>query len=208
MFKLSRKWKKLSMIFVGMTGMATFSFNCAPSLFESARGGGSGSLDLFSSFEATNGPLTLLTAEQTYQSMLNLTGQSESVVARPEYLSRAGSMASTPSLTNVNSPLLLASTSLAGDVCENLITKETTDGRIYFTAVNFNAGPDITTFQGAVSTLALNFWGRPINGDEFAALNEFYSEFTAGATQNAALTRDLMLGACSAMLSSFDSLVY
>jgi hypothetical protein len=207
--KLSTKWQKISVILIGMCGLATLSFNCSPALFESKKSGSSGSTELFSVFEETNAPITLLTAEQTYQSMLNVTGQS-APVARAEYVARFGTMSTTQTLTNMNSPLLLASTSLAGDICNSAITAEMNAGspRRLFASINFAAAPDAGTFQGSVAAMAEAFWGRRINGEELAHLNSFFTDMTAGATANAALTRAVALGACAAMLSSFDSLVY
>lgn len=207
--KLSNKWKKITAILMGMCGLATLSFNCSPALFESKKGGSSGSAELFSVFEETNAPITLLTAEQTYQSMLNVTGQS-APVARVEYVARFGSMSSTPTLTNINPPLLLAASSLAGEVCNTAITTEmnATAPRRLFASINFAAAPDQGAFQGSVAAMAEAFWGRRINGEELAHLNSYYAEMTTGATANAALTRAVALGACAAMLSSFDSLVY
>lgn len=207
---MSRKWKKIAVILSGMFGLATLSFNCSPTLFESAKGsGGSGGALGAQSFGETNAPLTLFTAEQTYQSMLNVTGQSDAPVSRTEYLARFGTMSSTSSLTNLNSPLMLASTSLAGDICNNMFTKEAaTNLPWYFGGVAFNAAPNHATYQAAMTNLARGFWGRNITGDELAALDGFYSEMTSGATQNSALTRAVFVGACAAMLSSFDSLVY
>lgn len=214
--KLSAKWKKISVILAGMCGLATLTFNCSPTLFESRKGSGGGGLDIFSIFESTNAPLTLLTAEQTYASMLNVTGQKDSTInqgasvttiSRAEYDLRFGTMSSTHSLGNFNSPLLLATTSLAGDVCNNAITKETAGTRRLFPNVNFNGAPDGNAFLGSAAAMAQAFYGRQISGEEVNALNEYYAEMTTGATQNAALTRAVVLGACAAMLSSFDSLV-
>jgi|GEM_PF-5666747 len=207
---VSVKWKKIAVIVAGMCGLSTLSFNCAPTLFESSKSSGGSVFDTFSVYEATNAPLTLLTAEQTYQSMLNVTGQSVAPVSRTEYLARFGTMASTPNLGNMTSPLMLASTSLAGDICNNLITAEAPAGatRKYFVNVNFNAGPDVNTFNSSIAAMAEGFWGRRINAEEVSILNSFYSDLTTGVTANAALTRAVMLGSCAAMLSSFDSLVY
>jgi hypothetical protein len=209
--KLTNKWKKISVILGGMCALATLTFNCSPALFESAKGSGSGStFDTFSAFESTNAPLTLLTAEQTYQSMLNVTGQSDAPVSRTEYMGRFGTFSSTPTLTNLNSPLMLASTSLAGDICNNLIAKESAGGatRRYFAAVNFSAAPDAASYQSAVAAMATSFWGRAISSEESGLLNGFYTDMTSTGTKNAAMTRAVTLGACAAMLSSFDSLVY
>lgn len=205
---LSTKWKKISVILAGMCGLATLTFNCSPALFESRKGSGSGKFEIFSVFEATNAPIVLLTAEQTYQSMLNVTGQSTTPVARPEYISRFGTMSSTANLGNMNSPLMLASTSLAGDVCNNAITREVAGTRNLFPGVDFNAAPNAGTFAAATTAMADAFYGRRINGDELAVLNSYFADMTSAGTQNGALTRTVVLGACSAMLSSFDSLVY
>jgi len=211
MKNLSQKWTRISMIVAGMTAMVTLTFNCAPSVFQSAKGG-SGSFDLFSIFDKPNAPISLMTAEQTYRSMLNVTGQTAAPVGTAEYNLRFASMSATDSLANINSPLLLASTSLAGEVCNNLLNAEkASDARRFFNGVNFSAGQNAGAadlYAAAVEAMAQAFWGRPLNAEEASILTGFYTSFTTGANNNADLTNDLYLGTCAAMLSSFDSLVY
>lgn len=206
------KLKRIVLILSAMGTLATITFNCSPSEFAAYRTV-AGGFDLSStSFEKPNAPLALMTAEQTYQSMLNVTGQTETPVSTNEYALRFPTMSSSDSLANLSAPLLLASTSLAGDVCANLVNKErSSTARQFFTGVNFGAGLDANPPQAyfdAVQTMAVAFWGRELNASEEAIMTSFYSEFRTGSTNNADLTNDLYVGACAAMLSSFDSLVY
>lgn len=216
--KMLRKWKYIFFILCGMIGLSTMSFNCSPSLFEAAKGNGSSSSSSFGSsslYEETNAPIVLLTAEQTYQSMLNVTGQTTSAPARTEYLSRFGMMSATDSLTNMNSPLLLASTSLGGDVCGSLVNKEkAVSTRTFFAGVDFNSGPDgqQTAFTNSVNSMASSFWGRSPSNEELTTLNAFFEDMKQAGPGSGKQPRDLtaaiFVGACAAMVSSFDALVY
>ena len=72
---ISRKWKSISVIIVGMFGLSTLSFNCAPSLFQAASYNlSSTGLGIFS-LDNIQSKYSLLSAEQSYQTMLNVTGQ-------------------------------------------------------------------------------------------------------------------------------------
>lgn len=210
------RWKRIAQLSLGMLFIASFYNACAPTLFEAAKGGISGAMNFFSVFDKPQSPIVLMTSEQTFQSMLNVTGQTNAATGtqRAEFDSRTGSLSATDNLANMNSPLLLASTSLAGEVCNGLIAKETpmaNGSRAVFGSVNFSANiatNGLAAYNSAVQAMALKFWGRNINGEELTALQSYYNEFVTGITDSTAQNRALYLSTCAAMLSSFDSLVY
>jgi len=215
----NRKWRSITLIVGGMTCLSTLSFNCAPSLFQSASYSSMGSsLSPFSTFEKTNATISLLTGEQTFQTMLNVTGQTTTSTGAQmnEYNSRLTFLSTTDNLANITSSLILASTSLAGEVCNGLVAKEKAlpaASRRFFTSMNFGATPAnnaAADFMASVNMLAVSAWGRTMNQDEQQIFSDFFEEFKANlkTTNNAAQTDNLCISACSAVLSSFDALVY
>lgn len=216
--RISTKWRRISVVVAGLMGLSTLSFNCSPSLFESAVGkGGSSSFGSFSSYEKTNTPYSLLTGEQAFESMLNVTGQSTapSAAQRTEYATRLNSFSADDNLANISSPLLLATTSLGGEVCNGLVAKEkalAAGARRFFGAINFGANVANNSqdaFLSSVDVLAVSAWGRNLDSDERAIFAAYYAEFKSNlTTDNNAATDNLFITACSAVLSSFDALVY
>lgn len=215
---ISRKWKSISVIVVGMFGLSTLSFNCAPSLFQSATYSSSGSgLGLFS-LDNIQSKYSLLTAEQSFQTMLNVTGQNLTGTANQqnEYNQRFNSLGATNNLANLTGSLMLGSTSLAGEVCNGLVAREkalTADARRFFKSINFAVKPsdnNVQSFLSAVDVLAVSAWGRNINAEEQVLFSQYFEEFKANlkTTNNAQQTDNLCITACSAVLSSFDALVY
>ncbi|UYL08494.1 hypothetical protein B9G69_015735 [Bdellovibrio sp. SKB1291214] len=169
--------------------------------------------------EALGIPYALLSAEQTFASMLrvsNVTTVSPALAA--EYDNRYGALAAGNDLSMANPPLMLGATSLAGEVCNSVLTTEKAQAaasRAFFGSVNFATGVSSVTdaqFNSSVRGMARSYWGRNETAEELALLNTFKSEFitalAANARTQAASTSNLMLATCSAMLSSFDALSY
>lgn len=220
-FKISRKWKKISMIVAGMVGLSTLTFNCAPSMFQSMKfgeGAGNGLLeaveDIFSGPKKS--PFAMMTAKQTYKTFLNVTGQegAQTTTQLSEYDARFSSLSSNDRLSSINAPLQMAAVSLAGEVCNGLVTKETAaaaSARRFFSQVDFTkpvSGNSQAAFSATVQVMANSFWGRSPTSDEASLLNQFYNEFSATAGTNTAGTRNLYLATCAAMLGSYDTYTY
>lgn len=208
---------RIGIVILGLSGLSTLSFNCAPGLFksadhseESSSVGGQGSTP---SFDKPKAPWVLMTSEQVFQTMLNVTGQPVPTAAqRTEFDARTGALAGTDNLTNLNAPLALGATSLAGEVCNGLIVKESVANAVrkFFVGVNFGANPaanNAQAFANATSVMARSFYGRELKAEEASILSAFYTDFIAGATA-VDNTKDLYLSACAAMLSSTDALTY
>lgn len=215
---ISRKWKSISVIIVGMFGLSTLSFNCAPSLFQAASYNlSSTGLGIFS-LDNIQSKYSLLSAEQSYQTMLNVTGQNLTGTAaqQTEYNQRFNSLGATNNLANLTGSLMLGSTSVAGEVCNGLVAKEkalAADARRFFRGINFTVRPsdnNLAAFLSAVDVLAVSAWGRNINAEEQVLFSQYFEEFKANlkTTNNAQQTDNLCITACSAVLSSFDALVY
>lgn len=214
------KYKKIAFLIAAMFGLATLSFNCAPSLFQGAdynylnRGSAGGDVvDPFSGPKTS--PWVLQNTGQVLESMANLTGQSMAITTqqRAEYDARTGALSQSDKLTDINAPLQLAATSLAGEFCNGLITKESAANAVrkYFNGVNFAGALSANNqqvYQSSISAMASGFWGRSLTADESQALNAYYQDFVATAGTQVAQTKNLYLSTCSAMLASFDAITF
>lgn len=224
---------KNAAIVIGLFGTLSFyGFNCAPPSFQTADDGG-GSLVLSSNVIVpvddvgtptlevkTDLPYALLTAEQVFYSMLNVTDQQNfSNAIRDEYAIRSGSLSVISDLKTVNGPMLLAITSLSGEVCNGLVAREQaiTDvaQRKFFSSVNFGqaiANLSAAGYTDAVTKMSNSFLGRAPSSAELAMFNSFRTDFQAAIPAanvgQAAQTRALILGTCSALLSSFEVFSY
>lgn len=220
--KIQLKWKRIAAVTVGLVALSTMSFNCSLRQFEAV----SASSDL-SSFDVTPGsfdkpvsPYALMTSEQTFQSMLNVTGQTASRTPAQvnEYNLRTSSMSDNDSLATINAPLTMATTSLAGEVCNGLLAREkalASANRKFFSGIDFTKGVSQNSadaYAAAASSMGQAFYGRSLASAEQQVLIAFYSEFvgslTAAQLTAAAQTNNLYLSLCTAMLSSFDSINY
>lgn len=226
---MNNKYIKIMLIVVPSMAVALFGFNNCGRYGAMEDSGTSDSASLGSSSGVAEGevnseklglPYALLSAEQTLTSMMkvaNVSTASPAIVT--EYNSRYGSLAAGNDLSMVNGPLMLGSTSLAGEVCNSLLTQEKaiTDvtQRNFFGSINFAAGISSVTdanFEAAVRGMARSFWGRNENTAELDMLKQYKTEFNdalaANARTQAASSSNLMLATCSAMLSAVDAISY
>lgn len=214
MIKLTRRFRNVSLAIFALTATTMLTFNCAPSFFKAATGGVADFSSAIGSdvYEKRDTPIVLMNAEQTFETMLNVTGQSfqPSNTQRQEYATRFASLSSDDNITGISSALMIASTSLAGEMCNGVMTAERngTVPRRLFPNVVFTAAPNPTQYAESVSAMAQAFWGRDLNEEERVSLETYYNGFVQGATANADLTNDLYLTTCSAMLSAFDAITF
>ena len=211
-----RKWRKISVLIVGMLGLSTLTFNCAPSMFQAMTGGSisSSSLRVDEFKNVGRSPIALMSVNEAFASMVNVAGLTNNVPAgmRAEFNSRAGALADNPLVTNVNAPLQLATTAIAGEACNQIIAQEVAQAasaRRFFGGVDFTKAPGEQSpagIQAALGALAQAFWSRPPTGDEFAQLQAFATDLPERA--DASQTKAIALGACTAMLASFDAITY
>ncbi|MNK85086.1 hypothetical protein D3C87_1049550 [compost metagenome] len=164
-------------------------------------------------------PIALLSAEQTLQSMIKVANiNMASAAILTEYNGRYGALAAGNDLSMANGPLMLGSTSLAGEVCNSLVTTERAAAaadRSFFGQVNFATGInslDENAYNASIRGLARQFWGRNENLEENTLLKAYKVEFTealaANARTQAASTVNVMTAVCAAMLSSIDAISY
>lgn len=110
-------------------------------------------------------------------------------------------------VNTVTSPMMMAVTSIAGEVCNDLINQESMSGRRLFVGYDFNASalPNNSQIADSVSRLALSCWQRNETDLEREILLDLVNSSVAanepmGGRKAALLT-------CTAMLSSLDSLL-
>ncbi len=225
-----KKITKLSFTLIPMAAILAIGFNnCARMDFSGGSADQSslapaaqGTTVSASSSDSSSGspnPYALLSAEQTLASMLKVTGVTAATPAiLTEYNLRYGGLAAGSGLDLANSPLMLGSTSLAGEICNTMITREaglSAADRVFFNDVNFGMGPSAVSdeaFAKSVRGMARSFWGRNENSSELLLFAEFKKEFVnlldVNARNTGASTTSLWTGVCSAMLSSIDTLSY
>ncbi|MBX7232260.1 MAG: hypothetical protein K1X29_09270 [Bdellovibrionales bacterium] len=163
-------------------------------------------------------PFALLNFDQAFQSMLNLTDQTQNIKTSQlnEFLLRESSLSAGNNLNMFNGPWLIATTSLAGEVCNGIIpVANSTNSNRIFSLVNFNGGLSElsdSSYYGTLDRMALAFWSRTSSNSEKVLFKDFRNEFVSNLSSTqmtqAAQTRNLFLATCSAFLSSFDSMTY
>ncbi len=221
--------KNVSILTLVFGGLSFYSFNCAPPSFQVAD---QNSLVLSSTDgviaedfgplldEKVTAPQALLTSEQVYESMMNLTGQKATVTNAQlgEFDRRSGAFGVSPELNKVNAPMMIALTSFSGEVCNGLVQREqnlAAAQRQYFQNVNFGmaiAQLNDTNYQDVVSKLTNSFMGRAPSSEEVTLFSTYRTEFIAAIpaanVAQTAQTRALVLSTCAAVLSGFDLYTY
>ncbi|MGE5087055.1 MAG: hypothetical protein ACM3MG_12190 [Bacillota bacterium] len=166
-----------------------------------------------------SGAAAIMTGDQFYSSMFKLTGMSlPTDQIHYEYQARYAAFPAVSDILQVNAPALLAFTSLAGEVCQTLVTREEaiTDGqRIFFNGINFSAGTasiSDASYQAIIRGMARSFWTRNENTTELTAFQtfrkDFEMDFSAAEITQKSSSEKLMMATCAAILSSLDSVVF
>jgi hypothetical protein len=170
-----KRFMKNTIRWVPLCALLIVGFNNCSQFSDMDWGQGSGSADSSSTgqnapetdSEKLGIPIALLSAEQTLQSMIKVSNVNlASAAIVTEYNGRYGALAAGNDLSMANGPLMLGSTSLAGEVCNTLVTNEkaaTAANRSFFGQVNFAAGItslDENAYNASIRGLARQFWGR------------------------------------------------
>ncbi len=213
--KNKRLMMQFSILIIVGSLLSVLGFNCSPSKMYSL---GSSSSESSSVSKSEDLPYALLNADQALSSMLNVTGQSVSSTAvRNEFNIRNSAFAVNSYLSSMNAPMLLSATSLAGEVCNSLVTSERTAGatRSFFTGVNFNTGPSTITvgsYEAVLARFSQKVWARDLSENEAKLFVDYRTEYLATLTSaeqgQTAKTSAFYMSVCSAFLSSFDALIF
>lgn len=197
--------------------VSIISSGCTPSFqSKSYRTSSSSSSSIGKTGSIIDSPVVLMSAQQTYDSMKNLTGLQSTAVtnnSKQEYAARFGQLPAGFNIGTYNAPVQLAALSLAGQLCDDLLRKEmpmVQADRKFFKPVNFNTSLSANgeqAYRSVASVMAQSFWGRDVSVGETTILDGFYNDFVAEGT-NTANTRKYYLALCSTMLSALDSITY
>lgn len=159
---------------------------------------------------------SLLSAAQVYASMSELTGVVPDNNTITEWNNARTALPDNYKVAAMSAPLLVATANLGSRFCNQTLDAEVgkvlAERRLY-KDVDFSKGLNMLTdaeFNNTVKNIGNIFWGRAISDVELGLFNTFRAEFFAELRTNertaANKTRALMLGVCTAMLGSFDSL--
>lgn len=123
------------------------------------------------------------------------------------YTSKAGTISETGAVSTLTAPMLMAATSIAGEVCKDLIQAERTAPRIF---VGFNMSgtslPPQGALQDAMRRISRSCWSRDEDPVEAQIIMNAVNSAFSGAS-GANTTHDAALFMCTSMLGSLDSLV-
>lgn len=122
------------------------------------------------------------------------------------YENKKGAISVTGAANTVTSPMMMAITSIAGEVCNDLINQESGATKRIFKNFDMTASrlPADADMKDAVTRLALSCWQRQDdNTERQVLLDSIYN--SVGATE-AMASRKSALMACTSVLSSLDAL--
>jgi hypothetical protein len=120
------------------------------------------------------------------------------------WASKRGAVSIDGTVTTITAPMLMAITTISGDVCRDLIEQEKKQPSL-FKGVNWTdtSLPADPALNDAIRGLALSCWARPEEEIERSMILETVkSEFTGAISPS-----DAMLFLCTSMLASLDTMV-
>ncbi len=123
------------------------------------------------------------------------------------YSSKAGTISETGAVSTLTAPMLMAATSIAGEICEDLIQNEKVAPRIF---IGYNLTgtslPNAGSMQDAMRRIARSCWSRDEDPTEAQIILGSVNSAFAGAN-GSNITHDSALFMCTSMLGALDSLV-
>ncbi len=150
-------------------------------------------------------------SQQVLTAMVSVTGIGKpSQATLATYAKEAGKITDTGKPDSVNAPMWLAITTLAGEVCRDLVTAEAalaTAQRRIFGQINFASGGPAGISDAAkndvIRRLARSVWQRNETDEEKNLIKAELSTYASSATRRD--TNKAMLTTCTAMLASLDA---
>lgn len=123
------------------------------------------------------------------------------------YEQKQGAISTYGYVNTVTSPMMMAVTSIAGEICNDLVDQEASKGPRLFLGYNFSAAslPNSSQLSDTVARIALSCWQRNETANERAVLLDMVTSTVGVSEPMAGRKAALML--CTAMLSSLDSLL-
>lgn len=123
------------------------------------------------------------------------------------YEEKKGSISVSGAANTVTPPMMMAITSIAGELCNDLINQEIASGPRMFVGINFTANqlPATNDIQDSISRLALSCWNRYETDSEKQILVDLV-ETSVGATETMAARKASLL-LCTSVVSSLEALL-
>ncbi|MEZ0391670.1 MAG: hypothetical protein ACAH59_05610 [Pseudobdellovibrionaceae bacterium] len=124
------------------------------------------------------------------------------------YAAKAGTVSETGAVKTVTAPMLMASASIAGEVCRDLIDAERSGTPRIFIGYNLTSTtlPADTALRDVLSRISRSCWSRDADSAEAdIVLGALHSSFGNANAANTA--HDAALFMCTSMLASLDTLV-
>lgn len=160
---------------------------------------------------------SLLSADQVLASMSEVTGVAAEGAILTEWNNNARTaLATNYKVVSISAPILMAAANLGSRFCDRTLDREVglaSAQRRLYPGVDFSKGLGQLTdaeYDGAIRNMARKLWGREASAEEMQLFKEFRGGFLEGLSAaeqgQAQRTRHLMLGACTAMLASYESL--
>ncbi|MCK6599726.1 MAG: hypothetical protein L6Q37_15275 [Bdellovibrionaceae bacterium] len=151
---------------------------------------------------------SLVGASEVLKQLTNCVGlETYSDATKKVYDDKKGSISTYGAANSITPPMMMAITSIAGEVCSDLIDKEISQGSRIFTGMDLSSStlPSNSQIGNAISNLALSCWRGNESNEEKAALLDMVNQSVASSETGAARKAALLV--CTAMLSSLDSLL-
>lgn len=155
--------------------------------------------------------VSLVYSKQVLDQMTTCAG-----VSRPSdttlamYDQKKGAVSVYGTANTITGPMMMAVTSIAGEVCNDLLNQEATatSSRIFaFNDKNFSTNmlPSTTEMNDAISRLGLSCWQRIPDSNERAVISSMIADTIKNGDSKASRSAALMI--CTSMLSSLDALL-
>lgn len=123
------------------------------------------------------------------------------------YEQKQGAVSTYGYANTVTSPMMMAVTSIAGEICNDLVAQELVAGPRLFVGYNLAAAvvPNSSQLADSISRIALSCWQRNENSSERQVLLDMVNSSVMENETMASRKSALMI--CTAMLSSLDALL-
>lgn len=152
--------------------------------------------------------VSIVYSKQVVDQLASCSGlASPSAATMTMYEQKKGAISTYGAASTVTAPMMMAVTSIAGEVCNDLINQEVSAGQRLFVGFNMSASslPSSGQLADAITRLSLSCWQRNESSGERQALLDLVSASVNPTEANASRKAALML--CTSMLSSLDALL-
>lgn len=169
-----------------------------------ATGGGSSDIPVIDGART----VSIVYAKQVVDQLASCSGVSApSGTTLAMYETKKGAISAYGTASTVTPPMMMAVTSIAGEVCNDLINQEMTAGQRMFVGFNMAANvlPNNSQLADAITRLSLSCWQRNESSGERQALLDLINSSVGPTEANGSRKAALML--CTSVLSSLSALL-